>query len=423
MKSRSVRRQQGAVTLVITLLVMIAVTIGSFALVQTSTLEKRMTANDQRSREAFNAAQAGVDFLLAHLSQDEVDLDVVCAPAIWTTHGFALNFDGPIDSGPAAGTLDFTSSTQEGLCRSVPYGLLTKSNVWSRGVSNDGESTRTIVSTIDLTSEWSWNYQAVDEEVDLDGQGPIIAQGNVQLAGNVDTGVCPTLAQCEQLARPGAGNREGNREIPEGVPLIRAGGNVTQTGGAMAFDSDNWVANDTDLATLSQDALFANYVADSDNEDRNWTTITDFKAEAAEYTPGSSPGRGSSTLSAVTSDLIYVSGAGDVATTLSLRNGTIGSPDRPVTIVVNGNLNLAGNVIIWGTVFVTGQADFSRGTNKIIGSLVTPGTVNMGGNPAVYFNASAAGGSPGDLDPDLLAELSDRTVSIRVGSWREVVPR
>ena len=60
-------RQRGAVTLVITMLILVAVALGMYSMVGTTSIESRMTANDKRGRQAMQAAQAGIDYLLAGL--------------------------------------------------------------------------------------------------------------------------------------------------------------------------------------------------------------------------------------------------------------------------------------------------------------------------------------------------------------------
>lgn len=422
MSSRKpLRRQRGVVTLVITLLVMIAITIGSFSLVQTSTLESRMTANDERSRDALHAAQAGVDFVLGHLSLPQVDPDVVCDVDVWAEHGFVLNFEGIV---PPATELEFDPATQVQRCTEVPFGLLSKVSVWSRGFSGDLEAQRTLVSTIDLTSRWSWDWVPPEPLDPLAGRGAIVSKGVVDLTGNTDTGLC-FLEGCIALARPGAGNREGNvvYSDPDGNPynLVLAGGDVNLTGAADRFE-DNVTGNDQDLRDLTNDEFFAKYVGTPlESATPIWNSLQEFRDDTdrvVTYDPSGTARAQADALSELITegrDLVYVNGD------LTLRNGVIGSPERPLVLVVDGDLNVAGNMIIWGTVFVNGAADFSRGTNKMLGSLVSVGDVDMAGNPAVYYNAGLAGGAVTRVGEGVTATPGEFSVSVRVGSWREVV--
>lgn len=407
---RARNRQAGAVTLLVTLLIMVAITVGSFAMLNTSTVESRMTANDRRSKEALQAAQAGVDFVLANLALSAIDLEVLCAPRMPNQAEdtppsppyFELNFSGP----DASGVLDF-SEQEVATCKSMPFSLLTKISVWSRGYSNDGESVRTVLSTIDLTTPWEWNYRTRTAGGG-GGTAPLVAKGDVDFRGTPEVSLCETMKQCKDLARPG--NQDG---LIEGT-LVMAGGEITQ-GGSVPMSEGNYDANNPTLAGLSANDLFSQFVSGGLSMDA-------FKLHSGthEFTPPSTGGNGnndnavSTALTATNKNQIFVNGD------LTLRNGTIGSPEKPVILAVEGSLNLAGNVTIWGVVYAT-EADFSAGTNTIMGSLVTAGNVNMKGTASIHYNADLRP-VPEEYDPDDAAAgyESARTSSVRLGSWREV---
>ena len=396
-----------------TLLIMVAITVGSFAMLNTSTIESRMTANDRRSKEALQAAQAGVDFVLANLALPTIDLAVLCQPRV-PNQGeepppsppyFELNFSGP----DASGVLEF-GEQEEAVCKSMPFSLLTKISVWSRGYSNDGESVRTVLSTIDLTTPWEWNYRTRTAGGG-GGTAPLVARGDVHLQGTPEVSLCETMEQCKDLARPG--NQDG---LIEGT-LIMAGGQITEQGN-VPMGEGNYDAGNATLAGFDPadpDPLFSQFVSGGLSMDA-------FKLHSGthEFTPPSSGGNGnndnavSTALTATNKNQIWVNGD------LTLRNGTIGSPEKPVILAVSGSLNLAGNVTIWGVVYAT-TAEFSAGTNTVMGSLVTNGNVNMKGTASIHYNADLRP-VPDEYDPDDAAAgyESARTSSVRLGSWREV---
>jgi hypothetical protein len=391
---KSRRQQTGAVTLIVTLLIVVAITIGSFAMVHTSTMESRMTANDHRSREALQAAQSGIDYVLAALAAVEIDRDFLCSSTTLSTHRFQLNFTGP---DPASGQLDFAN--QEPACQSMPFELVTKLSVWSRGYSLDGESMRTLVSTIDLTTPWEFNLTTKFIEGDGSGTAPVVARGNVHFQGTPEVARCATMDSCEDLARPG--NQTG---VHEGT-LVMAGGTVTAQGN-VPMGSEHYDQNNADLAAMSGDQLFSDFASGGLSKEQFRTS---------EFTHQYTPSQGNNQIT-TNKNQIWVDGD------ISLRNGTIGSPDKPVILVVNGDLTLAGNVIIWGVVYAA-SAEFSAGTNKIMGSLITEGSVDMKGNAAVYYNPDLRPAPESGVDPDaaLAGYSAAREASVRVGSWREVV--
>lgn len=144
LSNRWKRDQSGFITLLVTILLLLAITIGSYSLVNASAVESRMTANDRRGKEAFHAAQAGIDFVLANLAPETGNPDKMCAVNTRASYGFELNFTGPDESGA------LTFDDQHAVCASMFSLRSAELDVWARGYSNDGESMRTVFVTIDL---------------------------------------------------------------------------------------------------------------------------------------------------------------------------------------------------------------------------------------------------------------------------------
>ena len=98
----------------------------------------------------------------------------------------------------------------------------------------------------------------------------------------------------------------------------------------------NLAGNDAGLAAMGNDQLFNEFF--SPDMDK-----TAFKAAAYNFTQtGNKTDVDTVNTNAGNNQNIYVNGD------LTLRNGTLGSPEKPVALFVDGSLNLAGNVIIWG---------------------------------------------------------------------------
>lgn len=380
-------RQKGALTLVITLIVLLAMSIGSYSLINTTTLESRMTANDVKGRQAMQAAQSGIDYLIAGLSTVEPDRDYLCADT-YGEYKFRLDF-GP----------DFE-------CNEVPFEIVTRlEKVRSFGYSEDGQSIRIIESSIDLTTPWNFGAPA-GVAPGGPGSGPIVSARNVIFQGTPEAALCDfggAGAQCTDLAK--AGNQSG---IIQGT-LVRAGGTIS-SGGNIPMGPDNLSQNDSSISSLTPDQLFSGYAGAGLTRQQFIDAPTTYKINT---TDEGKIDPDQLTSDAETSQNIYVNGD------LILRNGVLGSPERPVVLYVNGDLNLAGNVIIWGVVYAT-NADFSTGTNKIMGSLVSENDVEMNGNAAVYYNANLRP-DPASVDPDtLVASATSKLTSVRIGSWREL---
>ncbi|MDQ3524188.1 MAG: hypothetical protein M3451_03935, partial [Chloroflexota bacterium] len=94
-------------------------------------------------------------------------------------------------------------------------------------------------------------------------------------------------------------------------------------------------------------------------------------------------------MNASTEGLIYVSGACSLS-------GTIGSPDKPVVLVVNDEVTVGGNLVFYGMLFVRSNNNSAElkgsGNPKIFGSIVVQGDVKLtGGVTLVYDDTSASG--------------------------------
>jgi hypothetical protein len=385
------RKQRGVSALIVTLLILAAIAIGTYGQFASTALEARMTGNDLQGRKAAQSAQAGVDFLLAGLQAGKT-ASYICDQTKWDQYRFELDF------GDVA-------------CAAFPFEIITKiERVRSYGYSSpkqasgkrDGGAVRVYEVTVDLTT--SWNYISSAATVTGVGTGPIKAKGNVSFGGTPEAAECNlTGAQtCSSLA--GSGNVTGI--ITPGKILVDAGGSISESG-SVPMDSSNYNEGNASLQNMSTDQFFTQFAGNGLNKSQ-------FGSRAFQYTPPTS-GSGQVDADSVSTSNQLIQVNGD----LTLRNGTLGSPERPVVLYVNGSLNLAGNVNIWGVVYAT-NAEFSAGTNKIFGSLLSEQGVDMKGNAAVYYNAGLRP-DPNTVDPaSLLAEQVGKKSTVRVGSWREL---
>ena len=428
-------KERGAVTLIVTLLVMIALTIGSFAMIQTSTFETRMTANDQRAKQALQAAQAGIDFVLAHLAANPVDSGGLCdtdnmqeaiAEADRVPPLFQISFIGPDPDLPGGTAINFEPVANAALCNGLDFLVIRELDIWSRGYSADRESERTLLSRIDLTSAadlLAFRRGVGPPPSDPGANPPIVAKGNIHFQGAPEVSLCsvngvPAQAPpCQSLAVPG------NQDGWVNGTLAMAGGNITQQGGGgMPMGPDNFETDPT-LQSMSNDDFWLDYAAPlKDGGTGPPYTKAEFEAAATLYTQGGT-GKGGQGGDAVIPDASFIWVDGD----LSLTNQTIGSQENPVTIYVDGSLNFLGNATIWGKIYVAENANFSRGTSKILGQILTEGNVDMRGNSSVFGNPDLAGTGP---DPDIEAVDPDefwleydrvRTTTMRIDSWREII--
>ncbi len=90
-------------------------------------------------------------------------------------------------------------------------------------------------------------------------------------------------------------------------------------------------------------------------------------------------------------------------------SGTIGTADKPILLIVNGNLTMAGNNTYNGLIYVTGNHDVEGGVSNVNGAILvekhhsTAGVLCINYNPAILNNIGKAVGPLGKV----------------AGSWRD----
>jgi hypothetical protein len=395
-------RQRGAATLLVTLVIVLMVAIVSYMMSQTTTLENRMTSAELRSKQAFHSAQAGLDFALQQIMNGSLEV-------LNTTCG-VVPVDVDADENPVAGTPTFQLlyGRETPVCPSISLGLQTRSFVRSVGRSADGSAVRVLEVAIDLEREW---ISTPIEETGSGGPTPpipggIISKGNATVSGTASVAPCE-FEQCKAWAVPGhSWQTQANNQTYMGN-LITVGGDVnggtTGTPNTRIYEGNGQVTQDPALAAMSNDDFF---------QDALGVTVAEFKESTTPIQP-------SDPLPNINNNpLIWVDG------NYSLGGGEqIGSPDKPVVLVVDGNLTLGGASVIWGVVYVTaGHTVTGNGTSKIVGALVAESNVDMAtGNYSVFYNSQIArrpvlGGDTGESGH----ESGDVLASFDATSWREI---
>ena len=412
---KTLHSQKGAITLLVTVLILIAMTIGSFGMLNTTRLETSMTLNDQRNREALHAAQAGIDFFLAHIGSDSINQEALCNPDNWivseTNTGqpdFLLSFTGPV-----ASAFNFNPTTQSEECNGIPFEITTKASIWSRGFSRDGEAVRTLSSDIDLSVAWNYSTQSARGGlIGLGGSPLVVRTGDIGVGGNMDIGLCNT-SDCGALT---ASNSSGNEAVIRDENLITYGSDgsltVDRSGPGERFGDSSFTASE-EIQAMDANEFFATYAGDG-------ITKTEFiNSENTQELDGIGAGKkGADTLT--TGNQFYIDG--DVTIN---SNVEIGTQENPVIIVISSDsqVRFNGNVTIWGTVYLENGDLTANGTFRVMGRLISENSLNVSGNGnfAVYSDNSSQV-VPRDFDPDesIASTDGERSAFVRIGSWREI---
>jgi len=406
----SSKKQAGAATLFTSVILLIAITLVTFLTAKTILQETKMTANNYRAAQAITEADAAMDYAIAYFNEGGLD------------HNNDNNVD-IIGTPPGTSTITFDNTDTIGnSCKATPHEVNMKSaEITVTGTSDDGVASRTIsqcVGTINIFS-------------DTGPQQPLIARGTVGLTGNfkvinrvnnttVWTGGDANIGNSSSAStyiwdhsaiRPDATDIS-NRAIFEDI----AGNPPSNTNIVSTQDVGlgvDIVDNDLTLANLTGDQLFEGFFPSGRDFIKGLAEGID---QALDIADGDA-----------LSDLNSKDGVmwidGDPASanpyTVNLTGGTFGSPGNPVALIVNGNLNVSGNPVIYGVLYITGQLD-ATGTVNVIGSTIVEGDSTMvpaGEDPIVGSGGVDLTYSPftQGLSPNGIAG----TAAVIAGSWRD----
>ncbi|WP_415899415.1 PilX N-terminal domain-containing pilus assembly protein [Neptuniibacter sp. QD48_11] len=378
-------RQKGAATLVLALVMVVIVLGVSFFTSETVITEKKIVANEYRAKQAFHAAQAGIDYAIAYsrvgVDQDNnsvLDLSVSGATVSW---GDGVGFTVLLS--------DASSDADMSLIQ-----------IDSVGRSDDGLINRSISVLIG-------ELPLLPNPPDL----PIVARGYVNVSGNMN--------------------------VFNGFTNLNiwAGDDITSWGSAdtyirdpdwTGFSGDTWDGTVDDLSrhltatgndiddieyiqsttknttgpdVIDGDTNMANVTADEFTQNFFGRTLDELVASASLSMTGNE--LRDADASDIEGQLIHLNDA-------RLTGGTIGSSANPVILVVDGDLRMSGGPDVYGLI-IARNVDRVNGTVDIFGGIVSEGELDMGNGTAnVYYDQEVV---------DNLDQINTKEV-IR-GSWKD----
>lgn len=332
------KHQRGYALLTTAVIIMLGITITALFTSRSMSVEQRSQNDNYRAHQAFEAAEAGLEFGIAYLLNNKTAIVV------------DANSDGFIDTYTSSQTSNvaFNNNTTFNITYSSPVvNSLNRIKVQSVGTSDNGTSSRTVVQLLQV-----YPY------VPITAPAPLIVRGNVDLSGNV------TITN----TAPGT-------TIWSGGTTGLSGAAITDTGTA----STGIVESDTGLSSMSGTQFFEAFFGTT-------KALAEQHADI-KYTNGSDTNY-SGLLDGVTNQSIWINQTGGSSAQLS-GNATIGSAEQPVVLVVNGPLLANGVTTIYGMVYVVGDwNNTGGGTLNIIGSAVVEGSMNGAGTPNVTYDTS-----------------------------------
>lgn len=388
-------QQRGMTTLLVSVVILVLTTILVIFVSRAALMEQRMSANEIRHKQAFEAAQAGLDQAMVFMRT---------AP-----QGIDKNSDNVADAGPTTtlsnGSTYYVSFCQPGTvvpaCPDAPgYAACTGaalSNfntplVVSCGWSDDNiakQMVRQGMGTVSAMSRSPTNPLTTGGGVNVGGSANIVnyfnnltvwSGGTLSSVGNAGK----TFIRNPSVAPPPAGT------VPPGEP------NSCSTSADYVCVTDknttgpDVIDNDPTLASLSANQMFLNYFG---------RTLSEYKTQVATKLINAAD---INSISGALGQSIVVTG------NTTFPNATIGSRDRPVVLIIDGDVSFQGTPTIYGTVYITGAVS-GGGNPRIQGSMVVKGAVAPTGSVDIIY------------DPFVTSNATNNTglVGWIPGTWRD----
>ncbi|NRP26661.1 MULTISPECIES: PilX N-terminal domain-containing pilus assembly protein [unclassified Marinobacterium] len=386
--------QQGAATLLVTVVMLVLLTIGALTISNLTTTELKVSSNLNRAKEAFYAAQAGLDEAsLHHLSDASASI---------------TNQSGVVSSG------------------SYSYDLNSSGVITSRGYSEDGLGQATLHQTVSLS-----------ETMDYGTTVPVLSVGDV-----------PTGGSFTIVANPNGGG--------DGVP-VSAWSSTAGASGIASWQSceyDEYISglcNDQPDGRLLCEAdesscadfvtgdcpadpfetVFGEEVGSCSGGDWNY----DYPEAIAKYRDAYS---GLITCNDL-SDSTKLASALETAKATGPRGlpalwleedcnvPEIGSVDEPIILVVEGDVTLNGNIEFGGILFGFTdiyQDDFDKDTSprndiNVGGGAVINGGLATNGNLIKVTGSATIAYAPEILTSLTTTALESKGLVKQVGTWRD----
>jgi len=403
--------QQGAATLVVAVVLLFLITIVSVITAQTVVVENQVTGNQQREMQAYNAAQAGLDYFTLLLGLGEINaatgrwstdpddppamrfldnekvvyVDGDCVPG--TLAQFSL---APVAVPDMPGFYDVTASGFSADC----LGRRVISQRVSRGANTNQQMDRVPLVAGGGVEGGSAAFSVANPENNF-----TIWSGDSHNPGNSLTLISDPANPCDYSNTA--------KRLLDCLPTGSAKNN-----GLIRDNSLSVISSDQNLATLREtpDAFFENFLGrpPEDFKHRGLAqrlSVDEAKAEINKVMKG---GR------------YWVDGS------LSLNGGTIGcssglssgqecgraghsGTEKPSLVIIEGDFTITGPLIAYGLIYVRGSLSGS-GNVRVYGSIIVENEVEMGGNVDVFFSSSVL---------DAIEPIRMDLPAVVPGTWRD----
>lgn len=406
------RKQQGAVTLLTALILLISITLVGFVTAKTVLVETQITADNYRTSQATAAASAAMDQAVAYFNAGGLDQHNNATPTTLTADGLvdypsAAPFTLTLTAAGQITTAQFFfTNTAGNRCDPTADGTnMTQALVTARGWSDDNTAVRTItqcVDTFDIFDSGKGPRQAFVSKagVGVFGNAKIInrysnssiwsggaddvhgaSYGTYLRPSNTDIADY-TTAQLNSADETANTQLVSNRDTGNGIDVIT---NDPTLG--------NKTTSTTDLTNPANNQFFDMFFAQTKSAIRQSADNIDQL-----LTAGASP--------VGMTGLIWIDG------NTSMHNGdVVGSSTAPAILIVNGDFDYTGGTI-YGVLYVTGTLTIT-GNPVVHGSVVSENGPNNGAGTLTLVYQPWGGDGTGS--PPFI----EGTGAIIAGSWKD----
>lgn len=406
------RSQRGAAALGATLLLLVVLAIVVGFASRNAIFEQRSAANQLRATRAFEAAEAGLDWAQAMLNHAAA-IDAACEPS--ATPGETTFRDRLLAYDPATRRFE-PRPTLQAAC------VLTDDG-WTCSCPRSGAPTLATPSGSGLHPAFVVRFAAAPRS----GMVQVVATGCEHVAPDclatatpvgsarvqATLALLPALATLPKAALTARGDIVATGALALGNTDAASGGLTAQAGGSIALP----LARLTTLPDVPAPASLSAHAATlaSTDADRLATRLLGVDLARWQQLPDV---RRVACAAECSADLALAQGAnaehqrlwveGDLA-----LNGaaTFGTPERPLLIVVSGQVRLGAGITIHGAIvgLAANWDTSSSADGQLRGAFIALGSVAGNGTPALVY------------DPGVLARLAGQVGSFArvAGSWRD----
>jgi len=392
-------RQSGTATLTMSLILLVLITMVSVYTSRSVLLEQKISANDFRERQAFEAAESGLTAAIAYLA---------------STGGADKNNDGIVDfvfdtTGDGVGDANNLTYPDNSSVTVTLNGVFPSFTLQSVGVSDDLTATRTVrslVATVDtlpnvpdnpLTARGTVIVNGSATVHNPEGHSTIWSGDNVELGSNnaTSTNIAdptdPGYPSCMDTSMT-CGTTPSSSKIAIGLDVIE---------------------HDSSLANLTPAQMFQNFFGTSMANYRESRVSLDVMAANANNAATNS---GSPGIHLGAGEVIWVDGNTSLSniTTVGCEiplSGSASCPSasvNPSIVIINGDLTVSGTPNFYGLLYVVGDMNTSSNTTVMGAAIVSGSSSSASGSLDVWYNS------------DVLNQLRDNgPLAGAPGSWQD----